>query len=85
MSKQASCASHAPVPRHAALRPAWRLSGGPARCNTAAVAGTGCTPIFGLFVQDCACWTRWYQHDPRLIPVAGFAPPGDSQAWRVEV
>ena len=29
--------AHAPVPRHAALRPAWRLSGGPARCNAASV------------------------------------------------
>ena len=27
--------AHAPVPRHAALRPAWRLSGWPARCNAA--------------------------------------------------
>ena len=30
--------AHAPVPHHAALRPAWWLSGGPARCNAAPVA-----------------------------------------------
>ena len=29
--------AHTPVPRHAALRPAWRLSGGPARCNAVQV------------------------------------------------
>ena len=33
--------AHAPVPHHAALRPAWWLSGGTARCNAAPVADDG--------------------------------------------
>ena len=33
--------AHAAVPPHAALRPAWWLSGGPARCNAAPVAANG--------------------------------------------
>ena len=33
--------AHAPLPRHAALRPAWRLSGGSARRNAPPVADAG--------------------------------------------
>ena len=56
-----------PVGHHLEHRPEGKEGSG--------VMGTGCAPIFGLFVQDCSCWTRWNQHDPRLIRRKGSCAP----------
>ena len=48
----------------ARLRPVW--------------VGTGCTSIFGLFVQDYSCWPRWNQPTRASFLRKGFPLAADS-------
>ena len=67
---------HVPVPHHAALRPAWWLSGASARCNAPPVAADGqrLTP---------SCRTdRYWESPPAPAPVAVLPVHGGPWARR---